>query len=484
MNVASLIEANARYRRSHPALVDSHNTLTYAELDERSRRIATWLAAEGVRAGDLIGAALVDRVDLPAIWLAAARIGAVNLPMDWRWTAAEQRRVCATFRPRLVLGEPGRRYDETLPLVLCDDSWRSAVRSAPASDAMKAGEDDIFILALSSGTTGMPQGAVFSHRQYLAMISAYWIDIGLGPDDRYLSVLPIAFAAGRGVAMASLFRGATVHLMPPLYEARDIVRAIDRWRINTISVVPSIARMLLGVAPKDGMLMPQIRRFVTVGAMLFPEENRAIRERLTPNLFDYYGSAGGGMNAVMTPDEFDRKPGSIGRPMLGTVIEIVDEDGKSLSTRETGRLRCRSIGMAEGFYPADPDGNAFRDGWHYPGDYAYVDEDGYVFLQGRWNDVIIRGGINVYAPEIERVLLACDGVREAAVVGRRSEALGEEPVAFVVTDGGPDGRSILRACRSLLAPYKVPVDVRVVEALPRNSSGKVVKADLVSQLVE
>jgi acyl-coenzyme A synthetase/AMP-(fatty) acid ligase len=168
--------------------------------------------------------------------------------------------------------------------------------------------------------------------------------------------------------------------------------------------------------------------------------------------------------------------------MLGSIVEIVDEDDRPVPTGETGRLRCISTGMAIGLYPPDPDSTAFRNGWHYPGDYAYIDADGYVFLQGRWNDVIIRGGMNIFAPEVERTLLTCAGVREAAVVGMKSEKLGEEPAAFVVTDGTTDERAILRHCRSLMVAYKVPSVIRVIDALPRNSTGKVVKADLIARL--
>jgi acyl-coenzyme A synthetase/AMP-(fatty) acid ligase len=482
VNIAAYIAANARYRADKHAIVDSRESLTYAALDDRVKRIATVLARAGVGPGDLVGAALFDSVDLPAIWLAVARLGGVNLPMDWRWTAAEQRRANETFKPKLVLGEASRKFDPGLPLVVYDDAWRATVAAAPPLDVMASDIDAPFILALSSGTTGAPQGAVYPHRNYFNMISAYWADIGIGPDDRYLSVLPIAFAAGRGIAMANLVRGATVHLMPPLYEPAELLQAIGRWSIDTISVVPSIARMLLAESKDGEMLLPNIRRFVTVGAMLFPEENQAIRTRLTPGLVDYYGSAGGGMNTVMLPAEFDLKQGSVGRPMLGSIVEIVDEDDRPVSTGETGRLRCISTGMAIGLYPPDPDSTAFRNGWHYPGDYAYIDSDGYVFLQGRWNDVIIRGGMNIFAPEVERTLLTCAGVREAAVVGMKSAKLGEEPAAFVVTDGTTDERAILRHCRSLMVAYKVPSVIRVIDALPRNSTGKVVKADLIAQL--
>ncbi|MDZ4738052.1 MAG: AMP-binding protein [Rhodospirillaceae bacterium] len=483
MNIAELVALHGRFRANKPAIVDSAETLTFAALDDRARRIATLLHREGVRPGDVVGASLIDGVDIPAVWLAVARLGAVNLPMDWRWTPAEQERIGRIFRPKLVIAEAGRRIAPGLPAISHDENWRQAVAAAPAWDRMAPGDDEVFILILSSGTTGVPQANVYTHRNYGAMAAAYWADVGVGENDRYLSVLPIAFAAGRGMALATLLRGGTLHLMPPLFQAKDIVAAIAQHRIDTISVVPSIARMLLAEAPADGLLLSQLRLFATVGAVLFPEENRAIRARLTPNLVDYYGSAGGGMNAIMRPHEHDLKPGSIGRPMLGNAIEIVDERDRPVPAGETGILRCRSLAMTRGIYPPDPADRSIRDGWHYPGDYAYIDDDGYVFLQGRWNDVIIRGGMNVFAPEVERVLLSAAGVREAAVLGAKSDRLGEEVAAFLVTEGAIDERAILRHCRTHLAPYKVPSIIRTVDELPRNSAGKVVKATLAESLL-
>ncbi|MEX1109043.1 MAG: AMP-binding protein, partial [Dongiaceae bacterium] len=351
MNIAEMVALHGRFRANKPAVVDIGESLTFAELDDRARRIATVLYREGVRAGDVVGASLIDGVDIPAVWLAVARLGAVNLPMDWRWTAAEQERIGRIFRPKLVIAEAGRRIDPSLPAIPHDETWRQAIAAAPAWDRMAPGDEAIFILVLSSGTTGVPQANILSHRSYTAAVGALWTDVGVGQNDRYLSVLPIAFAAGRGMALATLFRGGILHLMPPLFQATDILAAIERDRIDTISVVPSIARMLLAEAPAEGLLLPQLRLFVTVGAVLFPEENRAIRTRLTPNLIDYYGSAGGGMNAVMRPHEHDLKPGSIGRPMLGNALEIVDETDRPLPTGETGILRSKSPTVTRGLYP-------------------------------------------------------------------------------------------------------------------------------------
>jgi acyl-coenzyme A synthetase/AMP-(fatty) acid ligase len=203
-----------------------------------------------------------------------------------------------------------------------------------------------------------------------------------------------------------------------------------------------------------------------------------VRARVSPNFINYYGSAGAGINTMLLPHEIDLKPGSVGRPAIGNEIEIVDDDDRMLPAGETGRLRIRAPQICRGSYPPDPDDPSYFEGWHYPGDYALIDEDGYLFLQGRYNDIIIRGGSNVYAPEVERALLTLDGVREAAVIGTPNATLGEDIAAFIVADGSIDDRTVIRHCRNRLATYKVPSILRRLESLPRNSAGKILKRQL------
>lgn len=478
MNIAEFQRANGYYRGDDPAVVGEQGIVTHRELEARSRRIASHLARLGVARGDLVGTCIKDSAETVAIWLAVARLGAVVIPMDWRWTADEQRQIEAIFNPRLVLGEPGRRGDAGRAVVTLDEAWRSDVAAAPADDRMAPGDDNPFLMNMSSGTTGLPKGNVHTHDTYHAVMRAHWIDMGQTPIDRALAVLPMAAAAGRSVVMATILVGGTVVFAPPLLEPAELVDLCRRERINIVCLVPSILRGLLQIAPKEGLLLPGLHSLVSVGAMLFPEESRAVRKRLSPHLINYYGSTGGGMNTLLYPDELALKPGSVGRPMLGVALEIVDETGNLLPTGETGRLRVRCASTCHGVYPPDPTDETYYEGWHYPGDYALIDADGYLFLQGRYNDIIIRGGSNVYAPEVERVLLALPGIREAAVFGMPHATLGEEVVACIVADDSVQDPVLVRHCRLHLAAYKVPTRFRRLPELPRNSVGKTLKREL------
>jgi acyl-coenzyme A synthetase/AMP-(fatty) acid ligase len=483
MNLSQLIALHGRYRANHPAIVERDRSFTYRQLDRYVTGNALAMRRLGVDRGDVVGICLQDHAEFLACLLAALRIGAVFLPMDWRWTQAEQQRVAAAFQPKLVLAEPGRTMAANLPVARVDGGWRQAAASAEATLASAPGGEAPAILALSSGTTGQPKGYNLTHARYLAMCQNYW-EAGVAQGDRYLSVLPLAFASGRGMAMSTLLAGATVIMFPTLAAADEIVAGAAQNQATTLCLVPSLSRALLRLPAVSGQpLFPSIRLLVSIGAGLFPEEARAIRTQLTPNLVDLYGSSGGGLTTILRSDEMEPKAGSVGRPLIGVEVEVVDEQNQALPPRITGRLRCRAPCMATGFYRSEGGRDeAFLEGWYYPGDYAYLDEDGYVFLQGRTSEIIIRGGINVFAPEVERAIASFAGVSEVAVVGYPVPDLGEEIAAFIVGRPGINERELVRHLKTELAPYKIPRKFRFVDELPRNSTGKIVKAKLAETL--
>lgn len=482
MNLAAYLALHARYRAKQIAVDDDQHPVTYAELDERVRRTASALAARGVRAGDLIGVGLTDGAPHFVLWMAILRIGAAFIPMDWRWTPEEQGQIGRVFRPRLIFFEPDRKVGDGLPVVRHDEAWDREVAAAPADDRMAPGDDLPALMNMSSGTTGLPKGNVHTHRTYHGILTAHWVDIGQRADDRTLAVLPMASAAGRSIVIATILGGGTVRFMPPLVEAGEVLAAVEKHRIDVMCCVPAILRQLLRLSNDEQLLFPRLRLLLSVGAMLFPEESNAVRKRLSPNLLNYYGSTGGGINTVLYPRELGRKPGSVGRPILANDIEIVDDSDQPLPAGTTGRLRVRCPSTCCGVYPPDPTDTSYLEGWHYPGDYALIDEDGYLFLQGRYNDIIIRGGSNVYAPEVERVLLGLPGVREVAVLGVANPTLGEDVAAFLVADRKIDRDELMRHCRGRLAAYKIPAQMHFVDTLPRNSAGKIVKRRLLENL--
>jgi len=229
--------------------------------------------------------------------------------------------------------------------------------------------------------------------------------------------------------------------------------------------------------------MRQLKTLISSGSALTAQERQQIRELICPQFLEYYSSTEGGGVTTLSPSDQMRYGESVGRPVFCVEVCIVDEAHQPVPYSTVGRIRYRGPAVAESFH-GDPEASqeAFRDGWFYPGDLGAMNEDGYLFLKGRVKDMIIRGGINIYPQEIEATLLGHPAVAEAAVVGWPSREFDEEVAAFVMRKGEVADADLLALCKSSLAPYKVPRQVFFLDEFPRNSLGKVLKAELARTL--
>ena len=486
MNLSGTLPLHARTRASHPAIIAGERVITYGELDPQVGRTASHLKALGLGSGDLLGVCLGDHADHVTVLLAAARLGVAVLPMDWHWTPAERQRIVDVFQPKAVMIEADAAAIAGVPIHRRDVNWHDAVVGAiPQVD----GPDDTdmpLVLALSSGTTALPKGPMISHANMLARFRGHWVSLGFNQHDRFALTTPLYYGGGRGFVLSYLFIGGTIVMFPPPFKPGDLVETVEQRSVNRVFLVPTQIRRLLAMARGDGLLFPRVDNLISSGATLSPEEREAVRNQLTPNFTDYYSSTEGGGITVQPAADQDRHPRSVGRPSFLTEVEIVDEGHRRQPAGEAGRIRYRGPGVALGFYGNPEPGSTasafFRDGWFYPGDVGEMNEEGYLFLRGRAKDMIIRGGANIYPSDVELVLQTHPAVEEAAVVGRPSTEYGEEVAAFVIAHGTVDGPELIAHCRERLARHKVPRDVFLVDDLPRNSTGKVLKAALVERL--
>jgi acyl-CoA synthetase (AMP-forming)/AMP-acid ligase II len=477
MSLDSVLRLHARHRPRKTAILDGARRIDYAMLDRLVDGAAHRLAAEGVTRGMLVGVALTDTADHVIALYALARIGAVILPIDCRWSHAEKQSLVAHFRPERVLLEPGDDAAGAGWTVLPPGWVRES--AVPWHDPEVSGDTPL-VLSLSSGTTGLPKGPRATHRQFENRFMVYWLNLGLNAQDVYVSVTPLYFGGGRAFTMAMLFAGATVSILSPRTRMPELATHVREIGGTVLFLVPTMIRRLLD-ENIPGLALPTLRVLISSGSALHPEERLAIRTRLTPNLFEFYSSTEGGGVSVLTPADCDLHPDSVGRPAFRVEVEIVGEDHQPLPPDSVGRLRYRSPASARSYWNADG-GDAFRDGWFYPGDLARLDADGFLYLNGRAKDMIIRGGVNIYPQDIERIIAEIPGVRDVAVAGAPSRELGEEVAAFVVADGSVTAEMVAAACRSRLAPYKAPSIVRFLPELPRNAGGKVLKNALLAGL--
>ena len=283
--------------------------------------------------------------------------------------------------------------------------------------------------------------------------------------------------------MSVLFSGGTLILKPPPCTPEELIACVATQQATSLFLVPTQFRRLLAL--DDSALAPlrALNLLFSSGAPLSPEERVAIRDRLCPRFFEYYASTEGGGVSLLTPADIDTHGESVGRPVFAVEVEVVDEHDQPLPPGETGLLRYRGPVCATAYYrDAEASAEAFRQGWFYPGDLASLDAEGFVRLRGRQKDMIIRAGINIHPADIEAALNAHPAVAESAVLGWPSREFGEEIAAFVRLSAPCDPEALLKYACANLPRSKWPRAVLVIDELPRNSGGKVVKRALAQRL--
>jgi acyl-CoA synthetase (AMP-forming)/AMP-acid ligase II len=501
MNLAGLLRDNAA-RLPDKVAVDAPEGLhTYAAVWARTQALMQWLQAQGVQPGQRVAGALRDTTDHLLLHFAVAGLGAVWVPLDHRWSAAEKAAAIAAFAASHVIAvDPPAQWPVPEAGFAGSSAVSSAMGSAMAAAGMEvpltAGDDAPWLISLSSGSTGRPKGALVTHTQMHERFISQWATLGFSAADRFALVSPLCFGAGRSFGMAFLAVGGTVVLRPPPLSPEQLVLAINTSASTAVFLVPTLMRRLLTL-PGEGRLFPGLRRLLVSGEPFFPSEVAQFRARLSENLIGYYASSEGGGISVLQPAEFLTHPDSVGRASHGVELELVDEDGHVVAVGETGLVRYRGPGCARDFLdengqPAASDAA----GWFVPGDLGTCDADGYLRLVGRAKDMILRAGVNVYPAEVERVLREHAAVADVGVVGEPSASHGEQVVAFValqsaagiegngVGDGVGDdslacsAEQLLAHCRERLASYKVPARIVFLPALPKAGMGKTDKKAL------
>jgi acyl-coenzyme A synthetase/AMP-(fatty) acid ligase len=480
MNLIDAILSNADRRPDHPALEQDGRVITYRALRNEVIDLAGRLQQAGIGQGDLVGLGMSDTIAYVVAMLSLFRLGAVLLPVDVRWTITEKANVVRAFgADTLLVDDPVDGLEDVRQIIPSRLEPAPQGSAAPWPDAPNLP----LLLSLSSGTTGIPKGPRLTHRQFMMRMTAEWITLGFSSEDRFLCATPMYFGGARGFGLGHLLGGATVVLFPPPYTPERLIEVIESTGTTSTFLVPTILRRLIAGTKSREAPFPALRRLISSGSALHPEERELLRRRVSTGFINLYASTEGGSISALMPDVEGPAALSAGRPALMSRFEIVDEMDQQLPPYEIGHIRQVAPWLPDGFF-RNPDASraAFRDGAYYPGDMGYVDEAGYLFITGRSKDVIKRGGVNVYPDEIERALLTHPSVAEAAVLAWPSREFGEEIAAFVVTRDGLDEAALRLHCRTVLASYKIPRRFFPAADIPKNTSGKVLKARLAALL--
>ncbi|MGA2215456.1 MAG: class I adenylate-forming enzyme family protein, partial [Bryobacteraceae bacterium] len=445
MNVVSPVLHFGKTRQNAPALVEGDRILTYGELAGLVRRTAGHLGARGLRHGDRIGLCLKDTSDFLVALLAAAQMGAVAVPLDWRARPVENAAFIDGLGLGCVLAEADARLTDGCPVIPLDAEWHRAVARTEVAGEQPGDWHQPFVISASSGSTGAPKFTLMTHLQYFFAMAGMFELMGLAGRQRFLCTLPLYYSGGRNSCLAHLLRGDCVVLYPSLFRPSEYIEVVKLQRITVAVLVPSMLRQLLGAAGAEPLL-PGLAALFCAGAPLHAEEKRRAARTLTPNFRERYGTAETLAISVLRPEDFADHADSVGQPHSLVEIEIAGENGRPLPNGAIGMLRVRGPGVA---YPL-PGGAAeadFRDGWYYPGEIARLDEAGFIFLQGRASDVIMRSGTKIYPAEVEAALLEHPGVLEAAVLGSAGDDHEEVVIAFVAPRGALSAGELLAHCR-------------------------------------
>lgn len=484
-NWQNLTDPIMRWAAERPnaiALVEGQRSLSYGDLGALMRRATVFLRRNGVAPGARAGIAMVNGIDHAILLLAMMRMGAVPVELPTGSGAAPILAAVGKYRLAAVVTDPDidlGEGTETIHIRIHLDT-RAGIADLPPDEGAAFGLDALTIVVLSSGTTGVPAGFVSTHRQMLCCIEsrgATWRtlspDNGIPPDA--LLVASVRYAYFFHCFLTQLYLGGTLILLPEYAHGIDLLRAIAACPGGRCFGTANICRFLLAAAPPGKLLLPDLALFEYAGQPLTAQEKRDFAARVTPNFADNYGSVATGTISLVTAKDVAAKAETVGRPVPGMEVQIVDADGRVLPPGQVGRLRCRGGGMGNG--PCAEDANAsaeyFQAGWFYPGDFAALDGDGYLVLKGRAGDVVRRQGVEIFSSEIEAALLAHPAVRDVAVISSPSATLGEELVAFVVPGAEPRHEELARHCRMNLPADRWPDHVFYIDVLPRNAAGKI-----------
>ncbi len=511
MTVAGALSNRATADPEAPYILFEDDVMTYGQLDERAEALAAYMANLGLEAGDRIALVLPACPEFVVTLFAAAKLGAVVVPLNPRLTTPELQymlrhseaaaAVCIEtldgvdylhlfedlmvqlpeLQYLLTVGEEDLWYDDRI-FQFEDALSAGAGRNYDGPGA--EGPDAVFTILYTSGTTGKPKGVALSHRSLLSRAAATSIAAGLTPDDRIAGVNALfhVFGLGPGV-LGALVSGASLVLQDG-FDPRETLALIRRHGVTVQYGVPTLFVTELKALDADGGDVPSLRLGLAAGAPVRDDLVRAVEDRLCPTFLVAYSLTETGSTVSMTRpgDPADKCQFTVGRPLDGNEVRVVDGDGTELPVESVGEMAVRGPGVMSGYY-RQPGATAKArdgDGFFLTGDLGMVDEDGFVHLVGRRKTVIIRGGFNVHPREVEDRLQTHPAVDEAAVVGVQDEVLGEAICACIVPLEGAivTGPEIQDWCRTTLADYKVPDLVRFLDALPRTGTGKVRRVEL------
>jgi acyl-CoA synthetase (AMP-forming)/AMP-acid ligase II len=503
MNLSRILQSVARAMPGRPAISAPGTSITYAEFEAQVAAIAGALPERhGLKRGDRVGIWMENCAELfPAmfgVWragLAAVPINNKLHPKELQWILANSEAKLCLVTPDLAEKLSELPAGSALPPIIATGSrdYQTLLQGNAVTEAPTAPTDEAWLF-YTSGTTGRPKGAVLTHRTLLFMVHAYYADIDfLGPEDTTLHAAPMTHGSGL-YGLAFVLKGAHNIIVPGSFDPEAIFAAVRANRNVSFFAAPTMVSRLINHPLAGSADTRNLKTITYGGAPMYLSDLKRALEIFGPRLMQLYGQGESPMTITGLPKSMHFEGGqlasdlrlmSAGFARTGCAVRVVGEDGRDLPLGEIGEIVTKSDCVMRGYW-ANPEANAksLREGWLWTGDMGSLDAAGFLTLKDRSKDMIISGGSNIYPREIEEVLLTHQGVLECAVVSRPHADWGEEVVAFVVprSAGSVDVAALDRLCLDNIARFKRPKGYRLVDSLPKNNYGKILKTELREKL--
>jgi long-chain acyl-CoA synthetase len=491
-NLAKNLTNTTRVHAGRVAVRVDNAAMTYRALDEASAQVAGLLRQRGLKAGDRVGIMLPNVAEVPVIYYGILRAGGVVVPMNPLLKGREVAYYLSDSGAGLVFawhafaGEAKSGAEQAgAELIVVDETDFPGLLAAavPDDEVAERADEDTAVILYTSGTTGQPKGAELTHGNLTSNVEVSRADIAkAGPDDVIFGGLPLFHVFGQTVALnVAVAAGACLTLLPR-FDAAHALRIIAGHRVTIFEGVPTMYVALLHQPDRADYDTSSLRLCISGGAALPVEVLRGFEEAFGVPVLEGYGLSETSPVASFNHPDRVQKPGSIGTPIRGVQMRVVDKEDGDLPLGEVGEIVISGPNVMKGYWQRpEATAEAIVGGWFHTGDLARVDEDGYFYIVDRKKDMIIRGGYNVYPREIEEVLYEHPAVAEAAVIGLPHPALGEEVAAAVALKPGAtaSAEELRDYVKGLVAAYKYPRHLWIVDALPKGPTGKIQKRDIV-----
>ncbi len=506
-HAADLLTNRARLTPDREALYEVHTGIryTYADLNTRANRAANFLREQcGVQKGDRVSILAHNSVAYVDLLYGVGKIGAILAPLNWRLTARELTYIVNDCQPKVLIVGPEfvQVLDEMRGAIGVEflvslegaeiagaRKYEALLEQASGAEPLQPAlsEEDAYCLLYTSGTTGRPKGAILPHRQVFWNAINTVISWGLSEKDVSPVLTPMFHSGGLFVFLVPLFYAGGRIVLPRTFDPDASLDLIVAERCSVILGVPTLFQVWMNSPKFAGADFSQVNFFISGGAPCSPALVKAWQQAKGLALRQGYGLTEVGVNCFsMTAEEALRKIGSVGKPIFHSRMRLVDRDGREVPIGETGELLISGDHVCAGYWHRpEATAEALKDGWFHTGDMARQDAEGYFYIAGRYKDMIISGGENVYAAEVEAVFREHTAVQDAALIGLPDEKWGEVGLMIVALKPGQQASAaeLLTHCQGRLARYKVPKQVEFVESLPYSPYGKVIKAELREKFV-